>query len=74
MPVIPGLESVYFPSFPYPADGIVVPLDENNQAIIQDDIPIYAVLMPYCYCKLIIEFANKTETAVTALQAVEHPP
>lgn len=71
---MPGLENVYFPKFPYPADGIVVPLDENNKAVTTDDIQIQAVIMPYWYWKQIENYVVKTETAVTALMAVQHPP
>lgn len=78
VPVIPGLENVYFPSFPYPKDGIVLPLDENKNVITgnepdADDITVDAVLMPYWYWKLIINYVTETEEAVTALTASKPP-
>lgn len=78
VPVIPGLENVYFPSFPYPKDGIVLPLDENKNVITgnepdADDITVDAVLMPYWYWKLIINYVTETEEAVTALTAAKPP-
>lgn len=74
VPVVPGLEGVYFPSFPYPADGLIVPLDENNKAVTTDGVQVQAVIMPYWYWLQIVDYVTKTETAVTALQAVKHPP
>lgn len=74
MPVVPGLEGVYFPKVPYPAEGLIVPLDENNKAVTTDGIQIHAVLIPYWYWKLVEDYMIKTETAVTALSAVEKPP
>ena len=74
VPVVPGLDGVYFPSFPYPKDGIIVSLDENNQAVTKEGIQIHAVVMPYWYWKQIEDYVVKTETAVTALQEAGHPP
>lgn len=74
MPVVPGLDGVYFPSFPYPAAGLVVPLDENNKAVTTDNVQVQAVIMPYWYWKQIEDYVTKTETAVTALNNVTHPP
>ena len=74
VPVVPGHESVYFPSFPYPADGLVVPLDKDNKAVTTDGVQVQAVIMPYWYWVQIIDYVNKTEKAVTALYAVERPP
>ncbi|MBO7734221.1 MAG: hypothetical protein J6S67_16775 [Methanobrevibacter sp.] len=76
MPVIAGLEGVYFPAFPYPKDGMLMPLDENGEAVITEDenIHIYSVVMPYWYWKLIINYVRETEAAVTALQTAGHPP
>lgn len=74
MPVVPGLDGVYFPSFPYPADGVIVPLDANYKAVTKDGIPIEAVIMPYWYWQQIENYVVKTEEAVTALEAAGHPP
>ena len=62
-----GLENVYFPSFPYPKDGIIEPLTEADK---DGELHVYAVVIPYWYWNLIIDYASKTETAVTALEAV----
>lgn len=74
--MVPGLEGVYFPSFPYPKDGILLPLDENGEVVLEDDenIHAYSVVMPYWYWKLIVDYVGKTETAITALQTAGHPP
>lgn len=69
-----GLDGVYFPKFPYPADGLIVPLDENNKAITTGGVQVQAVLMPYWYWMQIVDYVTKTETAVTALQEVNKPP
>ena len=69
VPVIPGLDSVYFPAVPYPADGIVVPLDENNKAVTTNNVQIQTVIMPYWYWKRVLDYTVKTETAITALEA-----
>lgn len=74
VPTIPGLEGVYFPSFPYPADGLVVPLDENNKAVTTDGIQIKAVVLPYWYWIQIVDYVSQTEKAVTALKSVANPP
>lgn len=68
MPVIPGLEGVYFPSFPYPKDGIVMPLTEEDK---DGEMHVYAVTLPYWYWNLIINYVKETETAVTALEEVK---
>ena len=62
-----GLENVYFPSFPYPKDGIVEPLTEEDK---DGELHVYGVMLPYWYWNLIIDYVNKTETAVTALEEV----
>ena len=62
-----GLENVYFPSFPYPKDGIIEPLTEADK---DGELHVYAVVIPYWYWNLIIDYVNKTETAVTALETV----
>lgn len=71
VPVVMGLDGVYFPAFPYPKDGIILPLDENNKVIFEDreDVQVTNVVMPYWYWKLIIKYVKDTETAVTALEA-----
>lgn len=75
VPVIVGLDSVYFPTFPYPKDGIVLPLDANNKLVLDDNSEIVSVIMPYWYWNLIIDYATKIETAAAALQAAaERPP
>ena len=67
MPVVTGLESVYFPSFPYPKDGILEPLTEKDK---DGELHVYAVVIPYWYWNLIIDYASNTEKAVTALEEV----
>ena len=67
VPVVMGLENVYFPSFPYPKDGIIEPLTEADK---DGELHVYAVVIPYWYWNLIIDYVNKTETAVSALEAV----
>ena len=66
VPVVMGLEGVYFPSFPYPKDGIVLPLTEADK---DGELHVYAVTLPYWYWNLIIDYVRKTETAVQALEA-----
>lgn len=71
-----GLDGVYFPSFPYPKEGIVKPLTEEDK---DGELHVYAVVLPYWYWNLIIDYVSKTETAVTALESVnsleaEKPP
>lgn len=68
--VVNPAENVYFPSFPYPKDGIVLPLTETDEA---GQMRVYAVQLPYWYWKLIIDYVVETEEAVTAI-TVERPP
>ena len=70
MPVVAGLEGVYFPSFPYPKDGIIEPLTQADK---DGELHVYAVVIPYWYWNLVIDYAKKMETAVTALEAVNSP-
>ena len=70
VPVVMGLENVYFPSFPYPKDGILEPLTEADK---DGELHVYAVVVPYWYWNLIIDYASKTEEAVTALEEVNGP-
>ena len=70
VPVVTGLEGVYFPSFPYPKDGIVQPLTEADK---DGELHVYAVVIPYWYWNLIIDYASNTEKAVTALEEVNSP-
>lgn len=70
VPVVMGLENVYFPSFPYPKDGIIEPLTEADK---DGELHVYAVVIPYWYWNLIINYVKETETAVTALEAVNSP-
>ena len=70
MPVVAGLEGVYFPSFPYPKDGIIEPLTEADK---DGELHVYAVVIPYWYWNLVINYVKETETAVTALEAVNSP-
>lgn len=67
VPVVMGLEGVYFPSFPYPNEGIIKPLTEEDK---DGELHVYAVVLPYWYWNLVIDYVSKTETAVTALEAV----
>ena len=66
VPVVMGLESVYFPSFPYPKDGIIETLTEKDK---DGELHVYAVVIPYWYWNLVINYVKETETAVTALEA-----
>ena len=70
VPVVMGLENVYFPSFPYPKDGIIEPLTEADK---DGELHVYAVVLPYWYWNLIINYVKETETAVTALEVVNSP-
>ena len=70
VPVVMGLDGVYFPSFPYPKEGIVKPLTEADK---DGELHVYAVVLPYWYWNLIIDYVSKTETAVTALESVNSP-
>ena len=67
VPVVMGLEGVYFPSFPEPKDGVVLPLTEEDK---NGELHVYAVTLPYWYWNLIIDYVSKTEKAVTALEEV----
>ena len=74
IPVIvnPALDTVYFPSFPYPKSGTLMPVDKDGKAVYEvqndDEIEISAVVVPYWYWLLVIDYVTKTESAVTALQ------
>ena len=70
VPVVMGLENVYFPSFPYPKEGIIEPLTEADK---DGELHVYAVVLPYWYWNLIINYVKETETAVTALETVNSP-
>lgn len=70
VPVVMGLENVYFPSFPYPKDGIIEPLTEADK---DGELHVYAIVIPYWYWNLVINYVKETETAVTALEAVNSP-
>lgn len=76
VPVVAGVEGVYFPAPPYPKDGIIMPLDENGQVVVKEDenIHINTVVMPFWYWKLVLDYISGTEAAVTALQTAGHPP
>lgn len=45
-----------FPRFPYPQDGLIVPIDENMKKVVSDDQEIVNVVIPYWYWNLIIEY------------------
>jgi hypothetical protein len=68
-----GLEGVYFPAPPYPKDGVVLPFDKNGNVVKSNNVEIETVAMPYWYWKLVLDYITKTETAVTALEAVNSP-
>jgi len=70
--VIAGIETVYFPAFPYPDDDVVIPLDADKNIVINSGASIEYVMLPYWYWKLIIEYVIDTENAVDAL--AQHPP
>lgn len=70
--VIAGIDTVYFPAFPYPQDGVVIPLDVDGNAVIAEGVEIVNVMIPYWYWKLVIEYVRNTENAVDAL--AQHPP
>ena len=63
-------ENVYFPSFPYPKEGIVLPVTETDEA---GQMHVYAVQLPYWYWKLIINYVTETEEAVTAVTTGKPP-
>lgn len=62
-------ETVYFPAFPYPKQGIIKPLDAENNIVTSDGTEIETVQMPYWYWKLVIDYVAKTENAVDAITA-----
>ena len=62
-----GLDGVYFPTFPEPKDGVVLPLTEADK---DGELHVYAVTLPYWYWNLIIDYVSKTEKAITALEEV----
>ena len=64
-----GLDGVYFPAFPYPKDGVILPLDKDNKVTYDEEDLVVNVVLPYWYWKLIIKYVKDTETAVTALEA-----
>ncbi|MBO7712193.1 MAG: hypothetical protein J6S85_01660 [Methanobrevibacter sp.] len=57
---LPGLDLVYFPSFPYPEEGTITPIIENGE--------VKKIEMPYWYWKMIINYVYKTEIGITALK------
>lgn len=72
VPVIIGLDDVYFPAFPDPEDNIV-PLDQDGNIVTFTDEHIVKVELPFWYWNMIIDYVEETENAVTALYAA-HPP
>ena len=70
--LIASIDDVYFPAFPYPDDGVVIPLDADKNAVIDSGASIEYVMLPYWYWKLIIEYVIETENAVDAIS--QHPP
>ncbi|MBO7735102.1 MAG: hypothetical protein J6S67_21240 [Methanobrevibacter sp.] len=50
-----------------------MPVDKDGKAVYEvqndDEIEISAVVVPYWYWLLVIDYVTKTETAVTALQS-----
>ena len=74
VPVIAGLDGVYFPSFPYPDDGVIIPLDKEQKIVTDTETEVITVVIPYWYWKMVIDHVKETESAVTALYAARHPP
>ena len=73
VPVIAGLDVVYFPSVPNPEDVEIIPLDEQGNIVVDEKVLIKDVVIPFWYWNMILDYIDKTETAVTALYAA-HPP
>ena len=65
--VIAGIETVYFPAFPYPDENVIIPLDADKNIVINSGASVEYVMLPYWYWKEIIEYVVDTENAVTAL-------
>lgn len=65
------IPELYFPSVPEPKDGVVIPLDCDFHAVTTEEKEIMFVLMPYWYWNMIIDYMNKTETAVSVLYGEE---
>lgn len=71
--LIVNIDGVYFPSFPYPEEEVIIPLDKEGNIVLNDDSQIEYIKMPYWYWLEIIEYVVYTENAVEAITAA-HPP
>lgn len=47
---------ISWPKFPYPQDGVIIPLDENMKKVTTEEQEITNVVIPYWYWNLIIEY------------------
>ena len=74
VPVVPALDNIFFPSFPYPEDGIIIPKDKDGNIVVSENVNIETVEMPYWYWQQIKIYVIHTEQAVTALEEVKKPP
>lgn len=56
------LPEIYFPTYPAPRNN-VIPLDQNNKRVTDNETTIENVLMPYWYYKLIVEYKLQVDEA-----------
>lgn len=68
------VKRIYFPAVPSPEGIKITPLDKNKEEVTDPEIPIEYLILPYGYCKNVLEYICKTENAVTALHEATHPP
>lgn len=59
--------NVFFPSFPEPPKGAILPLDINGKRVTEKGEDIINVVMPYWYWKEVCRYVTETEEAVQAL-------
>lgn len=68
------ISRIYFPAPPSP-DGVkITPLDKDKIEVTDPKTPVEYLIIPYSFCKSVLDYIYKTELAVTALHEASHPP
>lgn len=65
---------LYFPKFPEPNNSLIIPLDENNKKVTDNETDIINVLMPYWYWQLIIKYKLDVDDIETFYKACQSSP
>ena len=68
------IKKIYFPAVPSPEGIKITPLDKNMQKVTDPKTPVEYLVIPYSYCKSVLNYIYKTELAATALHDATHPP